>query len=373
MDEDQDEDEDDSEGDEEDLDGSEDGSEDESGSEEGGENGNADSTAEIRKMMAKEQTAVAATISQAAKTDIEKGQAVKAQRKTYDTLLSTRIRLQKTLIASNSLAAGQEKPQSPTEPAIQAAESAALALLNTLTNLRSTLDATRTGQKRKSAIAFSMDTPSSEIWDNIRAAERSTKAHRTGVLEKWSTRTKATPVLGSSRNRLNSTVEQTLSDVLAGHLRDTSRLVKRTQVPRSCAPVQAAAGLPESKQIYDDADFYGLLLKELLEQRSQDLVANGLDNDLVIQAPWQAAREVKTKKVVDTKASKGRKLRYTVHEKLQNFMAPEQRGTWGDRQRDELFGSLFGRKAGLGEDVVSDEEVLSDAENGEDGLMLFKN
>ena len=84
------------------------------------------------------------------------------------------------------------------------------------------------------------------------------------------------------------------------------------------------------------------------------------------------AREAKTKKVVDTKASKGRRLRYTVQEKLQNFMAPEDRGEWEERQRDELFGSLFGKRLRLGEDdVESEAESEGDAE--EAGLMLFRN
>lgn len=50
------------------------------------------------------------------------------------------------------------------------------------------------------------------------------------------------------------------------------------------------------------------------------------------------------KKAVDTKASKGRKLRYEVHEKLQNFMVPViPRGAWHDEQIDELFSSLMGK------------------------------
>ena len=75
-------------------------------------------------------------------------------------------------------------------------------------------------------------------------------------------------------------------------------------------------------------------------------------------------------KMVDTKASKGRKMRYTVHEKLQNFMAPEDRGTWGERQRDELFGGLFGRRVGLGEDedVQSDEDDAGIEGGGLDAL-----
>jgi len=78
---------------------------------------------------------------------------------------------------------------------------------------------------------------------------------------------------------------------------------------------------------------------------------------------------------VDTKASKGRKMRYTVHEKLQNFMAPDDRGRWGERQRNELFASLLGRRVGLGEDEGGDgigdgigDEV---GEGNEGGLRLF--
>ena len=51
--------------------------------------------------------------------------------------------------------------------------------------------------------------------------------------------------------------------------------------------------------------------------------------------------KVKTKKHVDTKASKGRKVRYNVHEKLVNFMVPVEVGTSSHSARDELFTSLF--------------------------------
>lgn len=89
-------------------------------------------------------------------------------------------------------------------------------------------------------------------------------------------------------------------------------------------------------------------------------------------------RELKVKKPVDTKASKGRKMRYTMHEKLQNFMAPDDRGTWGERQRDELFGGLLGRKVKLGEDEEGVDGEDGDGEGSEmdgevevEGLRLF--
>lgn len=79
------------------------------------------------------------------------------------------------------------------------------------------------------------------------------------------------------------------------------------------------------------------------------------------------------RKKVDTKASKGRKMRYTVHEKLQNFMASEDRGMWGERQRDELFGGLLGRRGALREDAVDVEDGdLGREDVEEEGLRLFR-
>jgi len=329
-----------------------------------------DETNDISKLreMMKDQS-ITAHISQAAIADVAKGQAIKAQRKTFDTFLNTRIRLQKALVSTNSMASDIRGDDTAPEASIEAAETAALTLLNNLTNLRSTLDSARTGEKRKRS-EYTRSTPSSDIWSSIQASERSMLPHRKTILEKWSQKTRGAAV-SSAKGRLSTTTEQTLTDVLTTQLQDMSRLVARTQVPRSCAPLQASANIASSKSIYDDADIYGLLLKELLEQRSADLNASGA-GEFVVQQPWQVAREAKTKKVVDTKASKGRKLRYTVHEKLQNFMAPEDRSEWADRQRDELFGSLFGQRIGLGEDVEegSEDEEAVDAE--EEGLKLFR-
>jgi protein AATF/BFR2 len=310
------------------------------------------------------------TIAAGTQSDVAKGEAVKTQRKTFDTLLNSRIRLQKALISTNSMAAEPYKTETAQDAPIEAAEAAALTLLNNLTNLRLSLEESRTDQKRKRT-AFDSTTSSSEIWASIQDSEKTTIPHRKAVLERWSNKTKATTVT-NNKARLNASAQQTLTEVLDSQL-SSSHLVTRTQTPRSCAPLQSSgkAAQPDPA-IYDDADFYGLMLKELLEQRSADLNANGTA-EFVVQAPWQVAREAKTKKVVDTKASKGRRLRYTVQEKLQNFMAPEDRGEWGDRQRDELFSSLFGQRLGLGEndDVESEQEDGVDAE--EAGLMLFRN
>jgi protein AATF/BFR2 len=326
----------------------------------------ADVTSKLREMM-KDEKSLNSTISQAAIADVTKGQAIKAQRKTFDTLLNTRIRLQKAIISTNSMATETYSKGTAPEASIEAAETAALTLLNNLTNLRSSLDSARTGEKRKRP-EFTPSSTSAEIWSTIKADEKAALPHRKAIIEKWSLKTRGAAVT-SSKGRLSTSVGQTLTDVLTSQLQDMPRLVARTQVPRSCAPLQSTSNV-SSKDIYDDADWYGLLLKELLEQRSADLNTSGV-SEFVVQQPWQVAREAKTRKIVDTKASKGRKLRYTVHEKLQNFMAPEERGEWGDRQRDELFGSLFGQRVGLGEEAEEKSEG-EDVDMAEEGLMLFR-
>lgn len=328
---------------------------------------------ELRRIMADEQKTVAASISTAAKADVEKGKAVKKQRGTFDALLNVRIRMQKSLIATNSLAAEAGEGEEDGNDAMRAAERAAFSLWTALNEFRANLQEARTGTKRKRS-NLSTDSPTRELWSQMQSLQASQRPQREAILNKWSARSRsATAVLASSKGRLSNVTEQRLSDVLSAQLLDSSRLVKRTRMARSCAPIQAKAGVQESADIYDDADFYGVLLKELLEQRSS---STGVGSEFTFDAPWQAVRDAKMKKVVDTKASKGRKLRYTVHEKLQNFMAPEDRGTWGERQVDELFGSLFGRKMGLGEDEAPDEESDGEDINGispeERGLMLFR-
>jgi protein AATF/BFR2 len=344
-----------------------------SGSEEDESADEAKPDASAVRSMFQDTKAFASTLAAGAEADVAKGQAVKTQRKTFDTLLNTRIRLQKALISTNSMAADAHKDAVAPASSIEAAEAAALTLLNNLTNLRVSLEESRTGHKRKRA-TFDANTPSSEIWKSIASAEKAVLPNRKAVLERWSTKTRATTVT-NNKNRLNASATQTLTEVLDSQLQ-SSHLVTRTQTPRSCAPIQSNASnkgsLPDPA-IYDDADFYGLMLKELLEQRSADS-ANGGAAEFVVQAPWQVAREAKTKKIVDTKASKGRRLRYTVQEKLQNFMAPEERGEWGERQRDELFGSLFGQRMALGEqDDVQSEAEEDGVDAGEAGLMLFRN
>lgn len=59
------------------------------------------------------------------------------------------------------------------------------------------------------------------------------------------------------------------------------------------------------------------------------------------------------KKKVDTRATKGRKIRYSVHNKLVSFMAPVPYSTWDDKVEQDLFRSLFGQ-ASLNKNTLLD-------------------
>lgn len=323
----------------------------------------ADDRTALRNMMAEEQKTVAASLSKAAKADRTKGQAIKHQRTTFDSLLNTRIKLQKALIATNSMDTSATGSDGHSE-AIEAAEKAALQLFDTLSELRSSL------QPSTSRSLPSVVSASSSLWKRMQEYEVVSIPKRRSNLTKWSQKTNPAAALPSA-NKFSQTPQQPLTSVLDQYLSGTNveKLTAKTQIPRSCAPIQAASRIPSDPSIYDDAEFYTLLLRELVDQRMVDpTITTGIVTITSNGTSLPSSRLFKVKKPVDTKASKGRKMRYTVHEKLQNFMAPEDLGTWGERQRGELFGSLFGRKLRLGEaegiDGVDDVEEM-EGENGE--------
>ncbi|KAK2058214.1 TRAUB-domain-containing protein [Colletotrichum caudatum] len=347
----------------------------------------ADARAEQRKLMSESQKALAATISAAVQQDARKGLAVREQRKTFDGLLNIRIRLQKALVATNSFSAvespskdgdeeeeEEEEGEQNSEP-YEAAEEAALKLLNTLDSFRASLLPAElakqaAGAKRKRG-DYDASTSSEAIWEGIREAEQRASKYRKKVLETWSAKTRSANVEVKSRNLVSTQTSVVAS--IEDQLLNVDRLVKRTRTPRSCAPAQVARKVNEDPEVYDDADFYQLLLKELVEQRTSDTGGGG-GAAAQPTVRWAAMKEAKTKKHVDRRASKGRKMRFNVHEKLQNFMAPEDRRAWEQDAIDRLFGTLFGQKMELSEQASDAEmEDDEDVDAEEAGLRLFRN
>lgn len=183
------------------------------------------------------------------------------------------------------------------------------------------------------------------------------------TLTKWSAKIQAVApsVLLPSNKGTFSKGKQNLKSAVQlvdETLLDHSKLLSRTQLRRAPGS-RIASATPEDTQevkkdveLFDDTDFYQKMLRAIIDSRGD---GKGTSDDwLAIQ------KQKKAKKNVDTKASKGRKLRYEprhycparylssaryhVHEKIQNFMVPVPAvGSWHDEQIDELFSSLLGK------------------------------
>ncbi|CAI4215451.1 unnamed protein product [Parascedosporium putredinis] len=301
---------------------------------------------------------VLAAISDSAKQDAGKGQAVRQQRKIFDGLLNIRVRLQKALIAANTFGqidqADDDDDDDAGAEAYAAAEAAALKLWSTIDDLRSGITSkTKTGDKRKRDI--DVLTSNDTIWGYMDETEQAARANRKKVLDKWSNKIGATTVPVGNRLNLGAT-RSSISSVLDEQLLAPGRLLYRSR----------------DTEIYDDADFYQLLLKELVDQRSADSGTTGGQENGVVTVQWAAMKEAKSNKVVDRKASRGRKMRFTVHEKLQGFMASEDRRSWEQDAIDRFFGTLFGQKMQLNEDEEGSDEEDEEMNAEEAGLRLFR-
>ncbi|CAE6495370.1 unnamed protein product [Rhizoctonia solani] len=292
-------------------------------------------------------------LKQTREADKDKGRAIVQQRTLWDSLLETRIRLQKSATAANrlphpnNLAAyvtsekGQEAVQSLLKEVLSFSDEL-LTLRKRLAQVNEPEIEIPSAKKRK--IDSEDETLEQQTREKTAAAIEMDEAyHPTCVqtLQKWSNKIAAvTPASLSARSGksfrgsgVRSTVEL-VEDALG---ESGAKAIGRTRVRRSVGPrigtqvSSEAEGAEGDAEVFDDLDFYQALLRDVIDSRT------GAGDD------WMARqRTKKAKKVVDTKASKGRKLRYEVHEKLQNFMVPVPTATWHEEQIDELFANLLG-------------------------------
>lgn len=292
------------------------------------QNGNGKAAA-VAAILKEEQKQLVNRLSQTAQADIAKGKAVQSQMSVYEGLLDARIRLQKILNISNTLT------ESDPEEANEALE-AILVLLSALSKIRHSMQKESFDSRKRSLSDYI--TESTQADDEL--VER-----RENVLGKWSRKVQlssGSSALQSSKFKsLNQSAATQVSSVLA----DMDRLVKRTRTNRSRYELNGEVP-DESELIFDDTDFYRLLLKDLVDRRMTE-AGSGVK--------WSSVK-TKAKKKVDTKASKGRKLRYHVQEEIQGFDAPRAVFTWTEEQAEELFSHLLGQSISM-DDQEPEEEI----------------
>ena len=301
---------------------------------------------------------LASALSASANADVKKGQAVKKQRQTFDRLLDARIKLQKGITAMNELST-ESITDAETRSAARQAEDAALSLWSTIDSIRCTIlsaqDDSKT-LKRKRPLNPTPSTPLTNIWNYTTSLDASTTPSIHAILDKWHSKTR--PIPNPSALSSSSSTHSPLTQILITYL-----LTTRPQLLTQSLP---------SPHKYDDTPFYQSLLRDLISSRSTTSSLNPHPlSDLPPTTKLHTSGSAHKK--IDTKASKGRKMRYTVHERLENFVAREDRTTWMEGARGEFFGSLFGGVRALEEDEREEEGDEDEDENeGEGPLRLFR-
>ncbi|XP_069827579.1 protein AATF [Dendropsophus ebraccatus] len=334
--------------------------------------------------------------------DVAKGQGIKNQIALWDQLLEGRIKLQRALASANQLPQhdvfalfkkeGGDELLAPLTKSYKALKELMRSLAHLQDELLFQFSETRyliDGKKRK--VDSDEEIPSSgddneleeeglKMEKNIRPLKRKLevkdypefmekrfadfRTYRNNTLQKWHDKTKLTGKIGKGLAGSDHSILMQVEQIMM----DKERLLRRTQTKRSLYRILGKSRqdsepeperVPDEKmevqterksnsqvkeydeEIFDDDDFYHQLLRELIERKTTSLDPN---DQVAMGRQWLAIQKLrsKIKKKVDTKASKGRKVRYHVHNKLVSFMAPIGSSTMNDEARNELYQSLFG-------------------------------
>ncbi|XP_061106291.1 protein AATF isoform X3 [Conger conger] len=364
--------------------------EEEDGDSEEDEDGSEEDDDEEEEMQADDDGAVLTFSKEKVSDEVEKGKAVKNQLALWDQLLEGRIKLQKALLTANQL------PQPPAFPefkrrggpefagALKNSHKALKALQRSLLELQDQLlhqtpdtRAIARGQapgphsedeevKSDEEEGEDLDLDQEEKRPPKRKLEMSEypefmakrfaafQPHRDATLQKWHDKTRLSMgKLGKGFAAFDRNILTQVEQVLM----DKERLLRRTRTKRSeyrvlgraeptaSPPAEATTDEQEEvavranahlkdldEEIFDDDDFYHQLLRELIERKTSAADPN---DQVAMGRQWLAIQKLrsKIKKKVDTKASKGRKVRFQVHSKLVNFMAPIDHSSMSDEAR----------------------------------------
>ncbi|KIO17291.1 hypothetical protein M407DRAFT_228804, partial [Tulasnella calospora MUT 4182] len=352
--------------------------------------------------------------------DRAKGKAVARQLATWDTLLDSRIRLQKSVVAANRLPLPENLSQfgsnnSEAEAAVNRLLEAALNMSEDLMEFQELYMKTQEDnlevpprKRRKLDSSLTTDYEAQVREATASASTLESTYHRTllQTLHKWSAKVQAvapsallsTSFKNSSKsfqqqNGVKSAVDL-IDETLSGGKAITRTRVRRSEGERigdeSGGAVAKGMESIDADEMFDDTDFYQQLLRDVIDSRTEGKDAS----DNIDAADAWARKQKKAQKAERALANKDKRVRYDVHEKLQNFMVPipmnGMRGTWHEEQIDELFSSLLGKgfegaaqesinPLGAVSNAVADEQeanqhlvgILAAGAGGLGGLKVF--
>jgi len=114
-------------------------------------------------------------------------------------------------------------------------------------------------------------------------------------------------------------------------------------------------------ETFNDTDFYSSLLSQFLTSR---LTNTTHDPDTAFALLREMQRKSRVKKQVERRASKGRKIRYHVMEKVVGFMEPQPAGTWPQG----WIGGLFGKESPSTTTSTTTNTITTSTYNDIDGV-----
>lgn len=307
---------------------------------------------------------------------LNKGGSVQNQLQIWEKMLEVRIHSQKMLMKSNSLP-NYEKFHKLSEKNAAFSELAKTTETNVndlLSNMRKLQTALlqqypetkvfAVKRKRSSMSKETVDAKRNRIADELHEDYENFKEYQNSVITKWYDRTKVLTPGSVKSQQLHGNID--ILRKIEGVLANKDDLVKKSQlhkggyelfeqpaptpvvkehVPNDQIDATNGNGIEQATnqiyctEIYDDTDFYHTQLRELIEYKT-NISSNS--NEMAKQFVELQKLRKKMKKTVDTRASKGRKIRYVVHNKLVSFMAPNESSQWTNESKTELYRSLFG-------------------------------
>ena len=302
------------------------------------------------------------------------------QTSAYEKVLALRIQLQKLVDMGNQLP-GQSviaAAKAQSDEAIEGYHKLNLSLDASVRQLTSLLEAQVPGGAGSSAGSKSAPT-----WESVQAPQLLLRPHWEATLDKWNARLH----FGSERKQSKLKVfNQKIWDQIRTALSDKQRAIEKSRMPlqdsarigaaaeaaAAGGAVAAAAGnggdgnssdeeeeddeqedgrgserdgkkrrIDYDLEVYDDRNFYSLLLKSFIQSAASGGSGGAGGGESMRADDLAALRKYRRSKVkVDRRASKGRKIRYVVHAKLQNFMFPVELPE-APVDVDRLYQSLF--------------------------------
>lgn len=264
---------------------------------------------------------------------VEEGRALRAQLTAWSTVMEIRARLQPLVAAVNRLPNGRAMRKLSVQEGVDEVREGARRALVELVHL----------QKQGSPIPE--DCSLKRLWHvHLEPAHSALMSEARDVLDRLHLQSVTRSSASKQRSQLQIINQSAWAQVQLA-LRDRSRLVGRSQKRRLPGkPLFQTAGQDGADaNVFDDNDFFSTLMRDWAA--SLGATAALLSGSAVARTSvlFSSASSKGTKKPTDSRASKGRRLRFDVHPLLAGLVAPRRDAhAWVDERIDELRRSLLG-------------------------------